>query len=111
MEQNTGKEENTETPLTLEKAMDIMKNWGLQYEPQSIEAWCARAKALINIVGTEEKALWLSDRVIEGCNHFPAPIELRRIFCDRYPPADGREPREVDNTRYMGHQGPPPTGE
>lgn len=43
------------------------------------------------LVGTTAQLNWLVGAVIDGCNEWPGPKELRGIFCTRYRPADGVE--------------------
>ena len=59
------------------------------------------SRAFVRIVGTDDKAEWLINQIIDGCNRCPAPIEMRRIFARKYPPADGKSPADCDNFDLM----------
>ena len=60
------------------------------------------ARKFMGITGSDkERSEWLVERIIDGCERFPTPIEIRRIYENHYIPADGVFSREVDNFDMM----------
>lgn len=98
------------TPLKLTEALKIVKKFecfGYSF-PRTPEGVTALAEKFMQIAGDTEKAAWLSDRVLNGCSRCPTPIELRRIFALKYPPADGISANECDLADFMSGGGKEP---
>ena len=92
-----------EEQLTLSESIKLVRGWeslSLGF-PKTPEGITALAKAFIDIAGTKEKGEWLSQKVIHGCSKCPTPIELRRIFSSKYPPADGKSVNDWDASDFM----------
>ena len=80
-----------ETPLLKSAALKLVKKMeslGLGF-PRTSEGIDSYAEQFMAITGTVERATWLVNRCLTGCPRCPTPIELRRIFELKSPPADG----------------------
>ncbi len=79
-----------ETPITASSAIKMVRrleSLGLGF-PRTAEGLEALRDSFMAITGTVERATWLVGRVLAGCPRCPTPIEMRRIFETKYPPAD-----------------------
>lgn len=59
----------------------------------AINGW---ALSLLELANDWTEAQWLVDKVRSGGQRRPAPIEMRRLFCQKFTPADGLEDDKVD---------------
>lgn len=73
--------------------------------PRTPEGIKSIATRLESMCGDEATARWLVNRIMNGAQRFPAPVEMRRILCQHCPPADGLEERQVDVSDFMGFSG------
>ncbi len=68
--------------------------------PKSDDGILAITRVIHSLAGdspdSEQKAQWLIDRLLMGAPRFPTPIEMRRVYCQKYTPADGLEDTKVD---------------
>lgn len=58
------------------------------------------ARALLRICSDWDRANWLIDTCTDGCEQYPAPIVLRRIYCQKYEPADGIDWTKADRSDF-----------
>jgi hypothetical protein len=61
----------------------------------------AEALSLVTLIHPKIKTpinpmIWMVDMALDKYNWFPAPIDLRRIFVEKFPPADGQEPAPAE---------------
>jgi len=63
----------------------------IKYFPSEDMARAELARMLIRMVDTGEQLEWLVRSVVENCEEYPGPKEIRGIFCTRYKPLDGVE--------------------
>jgi hypothetical protein len=92
--------------IELETAMRLLTSLQcLRGYPQNEGALHGLAKGMSKICPDEEHAQWLVDAVLDGCAYCPTPIEMRRIYCQKFPPADGREDHQVDQSDRMASRG------
>lgn len=92
-----------EVAITKTAALKLIKkleSLGLGF-PRTEEGIGAYAENFIAIVGTPERAAWLVARMLAGCPRCPTPIEMRRIFELKYPPADGVASNAADLSGLM----------
>lgn len=92
-----------ETPIKKTEAMKLVRSLeslGLGY-PRTGEGFEALAEQFMAITGTVERAKWLVGRILTGCPRCPTPIEMRRIFELKYPPADGVGSNAADLSGLM----------
>lgn len=83
-------------------AMELVTNWEcLPGFPKTDTGIQALASAFLKICPDDRQAEWLCQAVLDGCTHSPTPIEMRRIYCQKFPPADGREDHQVDQSDRM----------
>lgn len=83
-------------------ALSQVKRWEcLGNPPKSDEASMALAETLLQICEDEEKLLWVVGRILQGATFCPKPIEIRRVYCKRYRPADGIEWQAADLTSVL----------
>ena len=90
-------------PITLPVALKLVKKFecfGFSF-PKTTEGITALAEKFMQITGDADKANWLCERVLNGCSRCPTPIELRRIFALKYPPADGIGANDCDLADFM----------
>ena len=88
--------------LNLAYVMDIVEQWEfLPGVPKTDAGAVALAKGILKICPDTEKADWLSERVLDGCDRCPTRLGLRRIYAKRFKPADGVEPGAIDQTDIM----------
>jgi hypothetical protein len=93
----------TEVPITKSAALKLIKkleSLGLGF-PRTQEGIEAFAGMFMSITGTLERAEWLVGRILIGCPRCPTPIEMRRIFDLKYPPADGISVNAADLSGVM----------
>lgn len=85
--------------ITKSAALKLVRKWeclGFSF-PRTDNGVESLAEAFMKIVGTVEHANWLSDRIINGFERCPTPIEMRRYFsARRAAPADGVHERDYD---------------
>lgn len=75
---------------------------GLRGFPTTPEGFNAIAKCFRSLVGDATRGQWLCDLILDGCEWFPAPIQMRRMFGKHHKPADGLEEWQVDMSDVMG---------
>lgn len=91
------------TPLNNSGAKKMLRQLcGLRGFPVAAEGFDAVARHFQKLVGSQENGQWLIDRILAGAEWFPAPIEMRRIFCKMRKPADGIEEYQADMSDFMG---------
>jgi hypothetical protein len=68
----------------------------LKYFPSEPAARRAMVEMVCNMATHEDQVRWLVRRMMDVHNEWPGPVELRNLFCSRFPPADGIDPRFPD---------------
>ena len=92
--------------MTAAESMQLIKPWKcLPGFPQNDDGIQALSERFAAIAGDKESGTWLSQKVLNGCARCPTPIEMRRIFARKFPPADGIEPNEADMYDLMDNTG------
>jgi hypothetical protein len=70
--------------------------------PQSDAGLRSLAKSIYELCGPDTvRGQWLIDRIRKGSIRIPAPIEMRRVYCQKHPPADGLEDNQVDISDHL----------
>lgn len=88
------------TKTTALKLVKKLESLGLGF-PRTAEGIEAFTENFMAITGTVERATWLIGRMLAGCPRCPTPIEMRRIFELKYPPADGVGSNAADLSGLM----------
>lgn len=73
------------TTLVIEKLSELAWLYGA---PTKDREWYSVARAVMQFVEDEEKLDWLIQRASGSFTRFPAPLLLRKMYCEYYPPAD-----------------------
>ncbi len=83
--------------------LKLIEGWeGLSGSTLSPAGWKGLAKSLLELANTWGEAEYLIDKIRTGFERRPAPIEMRRVFCQKFKPADGIEDTDADMTRFAG---------
>ena len=61
----------------------------LKYFPADKNAHTALVGLVCSMATTEDQVRWLVRRTLALYNEWPGPLELRAVFCSKYPPRDG----------------------
>lgn len=70
--------------------------------PQKDSGLQSLARSIHELCGADiERGQWLIDCIRRGSVRIPAPIEMRRVYCQKYPPADGLEDSQVDISDHL----------
>jgi hypothetical protein len=78
------------TDLNLSSTNTLLEAWEcLPGFPRTEPGRKALVKTALRLAAGPEQLLWLVDKVADSCERSPTPIQMRRIFCQKYPPADG----------------------
>ena len=67
--------------------------WTEEYDPEQGKAIPTLIRAAM---AAEETLDWLVGRVMAGCETFPPPIVMRRLYDEKFDTSDGRTPAEVE---------------
>ena len=85
----------------LKKVKALCSSFKVNLTDDALDMW---VEAILDIVGTNEEVKhssfpkpvrpgeWLFRNALATMNRFPKPIQLRRMYCRYWPPADGNEP-------------------
>jgi len=96
--------QTTKVNISKAEALKLVRRWecfGYSF-PRTQEGIEALRDAFMDITGTIEEAVWLSQQVVNGFPRCPAPIELRRFYtAKRGPAADGIHERDLDASDYL----------
>lgn len=62
------------------------------------------ADCLLEFVGSEEQLEWLVRAAIRSVAKYEGMPQLRRLFCSKFPPADGIEPAFATSQEFLQHE-------
>lgn len=80
------------TPENVDKMLLFVEELAcLPKAPTSPPALTGFAKQILKMCSDFEQAEWLISELGSRCQFWPAPVEARRVFCQRYRPDDGEE--------------------
>jgi len=68
----------------------------LRYYPTGEKARDEIALVLKRLCSTPAQLEWLVRQMIDGVGEWRGPVDLRRVYAQRFKPADGVEPEELD---------------
>ncbi len=91
------------TEENLDQAVEmLMEAWEcLKGNPLTPSGWKGLAKTLLDLASDWDMAKRLVEKVRDGADWRPSPIEMRRVYCQFWKPADGREDNDFSLNEVM----------
>jgi hypothetical protein len=96
----------THLPEHIAKAITLIEQWETLQPysfPKTEAGVTGLAKSMLNLTGPDmARAEQFADLVLLVSPRCPTPLEMRKVYCQKWKPADGIEDSALDYERFFG---------